>query len=118
MRVQVPPAHIAVYPGGASTREKDLVDLVILCVTQSVDADPLHIALSSELRRRGLQNVEKFVAPDSWGVRYTKMARAVPPCADFLEIQSAKRLVASFIDPILARRVVVGRWDFTLREWR
>ena len=48
-------ATIADYSGRPSSREKDLVDLVVIAVTQTVDAVSLRQAIATECAQRRLQ---------------------------------------------------------------
>lgn len=105
------------YSGKASTREKDLVDLVVLAVTQKVESEKLHIAIRSEGRCRGLASFEIFIIPKGRGAAYTKMAAPVPYCADFPKVDDAQKLVAEFVNPVLKNRPAKRTWDPELRTW-
>lgn len=60
-------ATMADYEGRPSSREKDLVDLVVFAVTQDIDGDALTIALDTERRRRQIEPFTEFVVPSAWG---------------------------------------------------
>ena len=73
-------ATIAVYSSGPSSSEKDLVDLVAIANTQTVDATRVRTAIMKEARLRGLGQVVEFSVPSNWGPAYEKEARKVPVC--------------------------------------
>lgn len=107
-------ATIAHYDGRPSSREKDLVDLVVTAVTQSVDADALGTAIRSECARRRLDVPEQFVIPSDWGRAYAKLAVNTP--AEPHSISAARRIMKSFIDPVLAGQSR-GTWDPRDQAW-
>lgn len=109
---------MTVYPTGDSTREKDLVDIVVLAVTQDIEATALRTAIFTELRRRRLELFDRFVLPAGWGPAYARMARSVPHCADFATVDTARTLVKMFIDPVLSGVVGSATWLHTEREWK
>lgn len=111
-------ATLALYNGRASSREWDLVDLVVLAVSEDVDADKLRQALTAEARVRNIQLPESFAAPTSWGRRYAKDAKPVPACADYRTVDLALDLMHTFIDPALRDAVAGSTWLHTVRTWR
>lgn len=100
-------ATMQTYHDHPSSREKDLVDLVVLAVTQNVDGTTLSIAISAEAGRRLMERFDHFTVPVDWGRRYTKLAKPVPYCVIYPTIDLARNLVTRIIDPVLAD--VVGR---------
>jgi hypothetical protein len=94
-------ATIALYNGKPSSREKDLVDLVIMATTYDIDAAKLRKALVAEKSRRSLTLPTVFPVPASWGTRYAKLAHDVPACSGYRHIDAAKELMKDFLDPIL-----------------
>jgi len=108
---------MTVYPTGESTREKDLVDIVVLAVTQDIEATALRTAIFTELRRRRLEPFDRFVLPAGWGPAYARMARSVPHCAVFATVDSARTLMKLFIDPVLSDVVGGTTWLHTERAW-
>jgi len=54
-------ATIAEYSSGPSSREKDLVDLVVIANTQMVDATRVRKAIMTEARIRGLGQVVELL---------------------------------------------------------
>jgi Nucleotidyl transferase AbiEii toxin, Type IV TA system len=107
-------ATIADYSGRPSSREKDLVDLVVIAVTQTVDAVSLRQAIATECAKRRLQFPIAFTIPAHWGPAYARLARNTP--AEPYAIVAACELMHDFIDPVLAGRVI-GAWDPETRTW-
>ncbi|MDR0944710.1 MAG: nucleotidyl transferase AbiEii/AbiGii toxin family protein [Bifidobacteriaceae bacterium] len=109
-------ATIIEYPGGRpSSREKDLVDLVIIAVTQNVRADTASEAVQRECRKRQVTCPKRFTIPPTWGARYTRMAKGTP--AGPYPVDTAKELMARFVDPLLDG-TAAGIWDPSTRQWR
>ena len=71
-------ATMQIHQGLPSSREKDLVDLVVLAVTQNVDGTALGLAISTEAGRRLMEPIDQFVVPSNWGRRYSKLAKPGP----------------------------------------
>lgn len=85
-------ATMARYAGRPSTGYRDLVDLVLTRLTQTVETNPLDIALVSEHRRRG---TDLLVPPswssEDWSEGYRKIAESVPDF-EILDAEEAVRL--------------------------
>jgi Nucleotidyl transferase AbiEii toxin, Type IV TA system len=111
-------ATMQTYHDRPSSREKDLVDLVVLAVTQNVDGTALGLAISTEAGRRMMEPFDHFVVPDDWGRRYSKLAKPVPYCADFGTVDLARELAAEFIDPVLAGTASGRAWSPRHRAWQ
>jgi hypothetical protein len=108
-------ATLAEYRGGrSSSREKDLVDLVVIAVTQKVGASALGAAIISEAHLRRLELPATFVVPPTWGASYAKLAKGTP--AEPYGIDAAKALMAEFIDPVLVGEAV-GDWLPETQTW-
>lgn len=97
-------ATLTRYNGKPSSRERDLVDLVILATTTDVDADKLNQALTAESAARSVALPTSFAVPDHWGRLYAKDAKAIPACADYRSVDLAATLMHTFIDPVLPQR--------------
>lgn len=105
------------YGDRPSSREKDLVDLVVLAVTQDIDGTALSMAIATEARRRRMEPMEWFVVPADWGPAYSKMARKVPHCAGLETIDAAADLVSTFIDPALDGTAAGRTWRSDEQVW-
>lgn len=110
-------ATLTDYGGHSSTREKDLVDLVILAATHDIDGDALSVALASEFRRRRLPQPGRFAVPAGWGRGYAKLSARVPACARHRTIASATELVARLVDPAFSGQSHNRTWLHQTSGW-
>ncbi|MDO5093375.1 MAG: hypothetical protein Q4D79_08135 [Propionibacteriaceae bacterium] len=105
------------YGGRPSSREWDLVDLVVLATAEQVSADKLRRALIAEARVRSLALPERFAVPVTWGPRYAKEARPVPACANYQSVELAVTLISTFIDPVLRNEITGKIWSSDSLVW-
>jgi len=110
-------ATLSLYNGRPSSREKDLVDLVVLAVTQDIDGAKLLRALQVEARVRSIELPRAFELPPRWGAGYAKLARGVPVCGDFQTIGEAHALARSLIEPALDGSAEGRAWNHATRAW-
>lgn len=101
-----------------SSREKYLVDLVVLAVTQDVEGKALRIATATEARLRQMETFSHIVIPDNWGRRYADMAKTIPYCTDFATVELATAFVTCFIDPALVGTADGKTWSHKHFDWR
>lgn len=78
----------------SSTRVRDLVDIVQIALTETIDGGQLHTALESERLERGLpQYAEGLICPESWAHLYrnrkVKKGRAPESYDEALSIAQA-----------------------------
>jgi hypothetical protein len=105
------------YPGGKrSSRVKDLVDLVMIACTQTVDLDELRAAIDSKRELSGIAPFEHFGVPAEWARTYPATAKGVPVAESF-SAQAAAGLVASFVDPALGKSSNPAVWDPHALAW-
>jgi hypothetical protein len=109
-------ATIADYRGRPSSREKDLVDLVVLALTQTVRADDLLNALVTECRLRKLAPPKRFAVPATWGGAYARLAATAGPAARYPDVGAATELMRRFVDPVLSGSAS-GAWDPAALDW-
>jgi hypothetical protein len=103
--------------GRASTRFRDLIDLVELIVSVHVTASEQRVAILSEIDRRGLQLSKRFTVPDRalWEGGFARATRrAVRPSANTLD--EALAIAGPFLDPVLDGSAV-GSWYPEAGEW-
>lgn len=94
-------ATMARYAGRPSTRYRDLVDLVLIALTQSVEANRLHVALVSEHHRRGTDlSVPLSLPSEEWREGYRKIAATVPDF-ELLDAEEAVSIVRRLVDPVI-----------------
>lgn len=110
-------ATMAEYPTGPSSRERDLVDLAVLALTQSIGAQALVRAIRTEAQRRRLQPFSAFVAPRNWGAAYAREIGSTPYGRDYGTVETARVLMRRFLDPVLDDRVTSGTWSPTALAW-
>ncbi len=111
-------ATMACYGEYASSREKDLVDLVVFATTQDVDGTALGFAITAESRRRQMESFDRFTVPATWGAGYARLAEPVPYCADYTTVGLATQLVRRFIDPALDGTANGKTWSHEQLGWR
>lgn len=110
-------ATLAEYSGKPSSREWDLVDLVVLATTENVSGERLQRALVAEARARGLSLPDRFTIPPGWGRRYAKDAKPVPSCTDYRTVGLAATFISSFIDPVLSGEATSETWSRAALAW-
>lgn len=101
--------------GQPSTRPKDLVDILLIEGSTTIDAGPLRHALESTFAERARQRLPASLPPPpaTWADPYKRLADTVNVESD---LTAAFTHAAAFLDPALAGRVS-GRWDPQRREW-
>ena len=100
-----------------STRYRDLVDLVSIVSTASVEAAAQQKALRSEAKRRGIVLPDRFAVPDRamWEHGYVAEARrSLLTGAHTLD--HALAVVRPFIDTLLDE-TATGRWNSHTQRW-
>lgn len=104
-------------PAQASTRYRDLADLVVIAHTQTVPSPELTMALASEAARRGIELPTTFATPDAagWATGYTRVTRDIPGLA-VRDLESARATVKRFLDPVLAGDAT-GSWIPVRQRW-
>lgn len=91
------------YPGGrASSRVKDLVDLVILGRTQIVGLRPLQVAIESKRVLSRIESFDRLVIPDGWEQRYRVLAGSTPAAGPVRTVQAAAAMMDDMLVPALA----------------
>ncbi len=101
----------------ASTRFRDLADLVVIAHTQPVAAGPLQRALTSEAKRRGLSLPTTLAAPGApgWRTGYARVARDVPGLGE-RDLDAAMATGKRFLDPVLDG-TARGSWQPDRLDW-
>ncbi len=112
--------HAYTRPYGRSqrptTRVKDLVDLVAIVQSRSLDADRLQTALERTFARRGTHPIPRLLPapPTQWTVPYRALAAQAKITSDLANGYSK---VLSCLHRIL-QGTAVGRWDPSEGTWR
>ncbi len=103
------------YPGGlGSSRVKDLVDLVVIARTQTIELRALQLAIATQAVLSRVEVPERFTVPKNWERPYRAMAAATPPAAATPDVAAALELMDEFLTPALAPKPVGDdmRWSF------
>ena len=101
----------------ASTRVKDLIDLVLIAGEAVLDGRQLRAAIDVTFDRRATHPSPPRLPgpPADWRVPYGRMCRDIGLEPD---LGAGQRLAASLVDPVLTGEVVAGSWDPATRAWR
>ncbi|OIQ89615.1 hypothetical protein GALL_285020 [mine drainage metagenome] len=102
-------ATMTTYGSGASSRERDLVDLVVFALSQDVDGAELTFAIHAEWANRELAGSPRFEPPAAWRTRFAPLARKTPACT-VVTFDEAVELVARFLAPPMDRSAGHLRW--------
>jgi hypothetical protein len=91
------------YESGGTTRARDLVDLLLIREHEDLDASVLREAIQHVFDRRGTHPIPERLPPPGreLAVGYRREAEQVRVVSG---IEDAHRLLAEWLDPILARR--------------
>jgi hypothetical protein len=110
-------AMVSFYANGApSSRYRDLVDLVLIATTQTVNAEELAAALTSEFTTRGLDMPTRVELPsDEWVDGYAAEAQNAPGF-EILDVEDALPIVRALLEPVLAG-ATHGAWDPRRLTW-
>jgi hypothetical protein len=100
----------------SSSRVKDLVDIAIIAITQTISADTLSIAVISNAAMRKIALPERFAVPDAagWAARYPRIAAEAPGTVP--DYDTAVGLASHIFDPVLDS-TATGVWDPSMRTW-
>ncbi len=108
-----------------SSRWRDLVDIVLIALRETVHGQQLRAAVHSEHQRRTalgttVQLPETFVVPNqtTWRPGYAKEAAHVPGLEQYRTLDAAAALADVFLSPVLnADSTDPGHWLFEERRW-
>jgi transposase len=108
-------AYTRTYGGQPSSRARDLVDLVLIKQTATLDGTRLRAALRGtfEFRRQHALPASLPPPPAEWSVSYRKLAMEVGLDT---QLAAGHREAAALLDPILAG-LDARRWDATQGRW-
>lgn len=109
-------AYTRTYGGGlGSSRVKDLVDLVLVMRSMTLEAARLRHALEVTFRSRGRQPLPSSLPPppSDWAVAYRKYAAEVGIDPD---VRVGHSEAMELLDPVLGG-LVKGRWDPERGRW-
>lgn len=108
----------------ASTRYRDLADLLLISQQETIDGGVVQIALASEIRRRTdhggeirLPDVFEVPDPRSWTAGYQAAAAAVNGLQGCRTLEDAIEAAHVFLTPLLGT-TDPGTWDPISTEWK
>lgn len=104
--------------GWASSRMKDLADVVSYALSQSPSSDDLMRAISGECLRRSMDVPKRFEAPSEWRVGYASFSKKVNVSNVYQSFDRASLLASKLFDPVLGGLDGRMRWDFEQLSWR
>jgi Nucleotidyl transferase AbiEii toxin, Type IV TA system len=110
-------AYSREYGRGASTRVKDLLDIVLIATSEGLNGSLLREALEAIFIARGTHELPPFLSgpPADWRVAY---GRAAEELAMDLTLDQAYELAASILNPVLTGTAAEGaEWDPTTLAW-
>ena len=109
-------AYARMYASGASTRVKDLIDLLLMAeLDKALASNDLHYAIQHTFELQGAMPPSRLPdPPSSWQKPYRELARQVGLRETTLDegLETARL----FIDPVLMREAQ-GNWNNIHRRW-
>jgi len=105
------------HPSGASTRVKDLVDILLMAEMGEIDAVNLILALEATFGARQTHSLPATLPdpPRDWSRPFRSMADDVE--LGYTALDEAYRALQRFLDPILGGKAK-GGWDPGRRSWQ
>lgn len=102
----------------ASTRYRDVADLVVIARRESLDAAAVIAAIQLQADRRGISLPDTFRPPSDtgWSAGYARVTKDIPGIEE-RELDKAADTVSRFIDPVL-EGTAHGTWDPKRLAWR
>lgn len=105
------------YKERSSSREKDLVDLVVFATIHNINGAALRLAIEAEARRRQMEPFDRFAVPAAWGAGYAKLSKPGTDCAEYRTVALASDLAKHLIDPALSGEGVGRTWSHEALSW-
>ncbi len=109
------------HDGRPSSRQKDLVDVVVYARSCEVDGSALLHRLRLECSARRIVVPCRFDVPAEWRGpaerRFMKLCRQTPLMSDIGSLDAAVDIAAMLFNPVLKGSVHGLRWDSAVGEW-
>lgn len=109
------------HNGRASSRVKDLVDIIIYALTCDIDGNDLQRRAQREIAVRKLEPMGAFSLPEEWGAsqarQYAKLCAQTGIPKQLHDIGEASKLAARLFDCVLNRYCDGLRWSHTDLDW-
>ena len=110
------------HHGRPSSRQKDLVDVVVYVRSCTIDGTKLFRRLKLECLARKMPLPMHFEIPQEWfdvgEVRFRKLCRQVSLTSDVDTVAAAVAIGAAFFDPVLDRSAEGKAWNPVLGCWQ
>ena len=110
------------HNGRASSRVKDLVDIVIYALTCDIDGNDLHRRVQREIAVRKLEPMGAFSLPGEWGAsqarQYAKPRTQTGIPKLLCDIGAASELAARLFNHVLNQRCNGMRWSHADLDWK
>lgn len=98
-----------------SSRAKDLIDIVLIRELKPFELQPLRTDIVRVFAARDTQAPGSLpLPPREWAQPYRALANEVGVDPD---LEAGHRLAAEFLDPVLAGKTSLARWDTHSLEW-
>lgn len=114
-------ATLSTYEGRPSSRVKDLVDLGVIALSESVDGSRGIAQLSSELKIRRIGAPARFTIPSSWeasgSATFGRLSRQTGFAEQLANLDACLRLVQGLVDPLLDGSAEAKSWNPEQRLW-
>lgn len=111
------------YDGRPSSRVKDLVDLGIVALSETIDGSAAASQLLLEFKLRKIDLPSQFAIPREWeetaGCRqsYRNLVSQTGYISQLGDMHSCVKMVRSLINPLLSRSSEGKTWNPAIREW-
>ena len=109
------------HDGRASSRVKDLVDIVVYALTCDVDGKDLQRRLAREMAVRKVEGAESFGLPEEWGAsqarQYAKLCAQTGIPERYRGMEEARKVAAALFDRPLQLSCEEAHWDHTRLCW-
>lgn len=107
------------HPGGwASSRMKDLADVVTYALNQDFFLFDLSNAIVSECKRRNMEVPKEFAAPEEWRSGFQAFTKKVELPKAYQVFDSAVLLASKVFDLALRKPISIMKWDSKVLEWK
>jgi len=101
-----------------STRFRDLVDLLLIITSCTVDAEDTVNALQAQQTRRVLTLPQTLASPGpSWAAGYRALASKTSLKSELHTLDDALAELSRALSPLLSGRRSTGTWDPAARQW-
>lgn len=109
------------HSGRASSRVKDLVDIIVYALSCDVDGNVLQLRVAREFDVRRLSPVDSFALPEGWGApqarQYAKLCGQTGLPESLRGMEAASKLAAELFGPVLAGTAAGLFWNHANRVW-